>query len=152
MIALAATSLALAQIHAWLVGWTGVALPDPYPVLLALVGLSWPRRSIVAAIVLLAWPRALSLAEPVGGHVLATAAAVGLLLALRDGLDARRPGALPLGALLAALTLIVTAALLRLLSGAPLAAGWAVLLGVAWAVPLALPARAIARRLRKVPA
>ena len=152
MIALAATALALAQLHAWLVTWTGAALPDPFPVLVALVGLAWPRRSIMGAVVLLAWPRALALAEPVGGHVLAVAAAVFLLLALRAALDGRRAGALVIGALVAALTLILVGGLLRAISGAPLTAGWALLLGAGLALPFSLPARAAARRLRKAPA
>ena len=152
MIALAAIALALAQLHAWLVTWTGAALPDPFPVLVALVGLAWPRRSIMGVVVLLAWPRALALAEPVGGHVLAVAAAVFLLLALRSGLDGRKSGALLFGALVAALTLILVGGLLRAISGAPLTAGWALLLGAGLALPFSLPARAAARRLRKAPA
>ena len=152
MIALTAVALILAQLHAWLVTWTGAALPDPFPVLCALVGLSWPRRSLLGAVIVLAWARALALAEPVGGHVLAVAAAVFLLLSLRGTLDVRRSGALFTAALLAALALVSVSALLRWLSGAPLTAGWALLLGALLALPLALPARAAARRLRKAPA
>jgi hypothetical protein len=152
MIALAAAALLISQLHAWLVTWTGAALPDPFPVLVALVGLNWPRRSLVGAVVLLAWPRALALAEPVGGHVLAVAAAVLLLSALRTSLDGRRAGSLVLGALLAAVTLVAVSALLRALSGAPLTAGWALLLGAGLALPLALPARAASRRMRRAPA
>jgi len=152
MIALCAAALLLAQLHAWLVGWTGSALPDPFIVLAAFVGLSWPRASLPGAVLVLGWARALVLAEPVGGHVLAAAAAVFLLASQRGTLDGRRPGALLLAALVAALVLSATAGLLRWISGAPLTAGWALLLGTLLAVPLAPAARAASRRMRKAPA
>jgi hypothetical protein len=149
MIALAAAALILGQLHAWLVGFTGAALPDPYVVLVAFAGLHVPRRSLPLAVLLLAWARALTLAEPVGGHLLATAAAVLLLASQRDGVDLRSGGVLLLGALISALTLIALAALLRSLSGAPVSAGWALLWGTGLALPLAVPARWLARRTRR---
>ena len=149
MIALAALALLLGQLHAWLVGWTGAALPDPFAVLVAFAGLHWPRRSLLGAVVVLGWARALTLAEPAGGHVLATGAAILLLASQRDSLDLRGGGVLLLGALVSALTLCASGAVLRWLSGAPLTAGWAVLWGAALAIPLAVPARLLSRRLRR---
>jgi hypothetical protein len=149
MIALAVTALVLGQLHAWLAGLAGAALPDPYVLLVAFTGLYWPRRTLPLAILLLGWARALTLAEPMGGHVLATAAAVLLLASQRDGLDLRGGGVLLLGTLASALTLCTAGALLRGLSGAPLTAGWALVTGAALALPLAVPARWAARRVRR---
>lgn len=149
MIALAAVALLLAQVHTWLAGFAGPALPDPFVVLAAFTGLFWPRDSLPGAVLVLGWTRALVLAEPVGGHVLALAAAVFLLASQRGSLDPRRGGTLLLGTLVAALSLAAAAGLLRWLSGAPLTAGWAILLGAALALPLAPAARAASRRLRR---
>jgi hypothetical protein len=149
MIGLAAAALLFGQLHAWLAGFAGAALPDPYVVLVAFTGLHGPRRTLPLAVLLLGWARALTLAEPMGGHVLATAAAVLLLASQRDGLDLRVGGVLLMGSLVAALTMITAGALLRGLSGAPMTAGWALLTGAALGVPLAVPARWLARRRRR---
>ncbi len=149
MIPLAAAALLLAQLHAWLVPWTGPVLPDPFPLLVVLVGLCWPRASLVWAVLVLGWSRALGLAEPVGGHVLAAGAAVALLASQRHALDARRAGTLLATGLVAAGVLILAGWLLRAVSGAPLTAGWALPAGVALALPLLVPLRAVATRLRR---
>jgi hypothetical protein len=152
VIALALLALLVAQLHAFLVGWTGSWLPDPVAVLAAFVGLSWPRASLLGAVLVLGWTRALVLAEPVGGHVLALAVAVFLLASQRDSLDGRRAGTLLFGTFVAALALAAAGGVLRWVSGAPLTAGWAVLAGALLALPLAPAARAATRRLKRVPA
>jgi len=149
MIALAAAALLLAQLHAWLLGWSGAALPDPFPLLVALVGLCWPRESLAWAVLVLGWSRALGLAEPVGGHVLAAGAAVALLVSQRHALDARRAGTLLTCGLVAAGALALAGWLLREASGAPLTAGWALATGALLALPLLVPLRAVAVRLRR---
>src|SRR5262249_6753041 len=149
MIALAVTTLVLGQLHAWLAGHAGAALPDPYVLLVAFTGLHGPRRTLPLAILLLGWAHALTLAEPAGGHVLRAAAAVLLRASQRDGLDLRGGGVFLLGALVSALTLVSAGALLRGLSGQPLTAGWALITGAALALPLAAPARRLARRARR---
>ena len=149
MIALVAAALLLGQLHAWLSGLLGPALPDPYVVLVAYTGLFGPRRTLPLAVLLLGWARALTLAEPMGGHVLATAAVVLLLASQRDGLDLRAGGVLLLGSIAAALTLILAGVLLRWVSDAPLTAGWALLVGAVLGIPMAVPARWLARRRRR---
>jgi hypothetical protein len=149
VIVLAVAALGLAQLHAWLAGWAGPALPDPFPLLVALVGLCWPRNSLAWAVLVLGWSRALCLAEPVGGHVLAAGAAVALLASQRHALDARRAGTLLACGLLAAAALALAGWLLRAASGAPLTAGWALAGGALLALPLLAPLRAAATGLRR---
>jgi len=152
MIVVALATLLLGQLHAWATLWCGVPLPDPFPVLVGFVGLNARRGDLPWAVLLLGWARALALAEPLGGHLLATAAAVALLAAQRSTLDGRRAGALVLATLLAALVLVLAGWLLRALTGAPLGAGWPLLLGAALVLPLLVPLRAAAVRARRRPA
>jgi hypothetical protein len=149
MIATAAAALIFGQLHAWLAGFAGPWLPDPFVVLVAFTGLHGPRRTLPLAVLLLGWARALSLAEPMGGHVLAVGAAVLLLASQRDGLDLRVGGVLLAGSLVSALALILAGALLRGTFGAPMTAGWALLLGAVLGIPLAVPARWLAARRRR---
>jgi hypothetical protein len=149
MIVTTLAALLLGQLHAWLSLWAGFPLPDPYPVLVGFVGLNARRADLPWTLLLLAWARALALAEPLGGHLLATGAAVLLLSAQRNTLDGRRAGALVVATLLAALTLVLSGWLLRAASGAPLSAGWPLLLGAALVLPLLVPLRAAAARTRR---
>jgi len=152
MIVLALFALVTGQAHAWLAGVAGPLMPDPYAVLVAFVGLHARKGSMLAGVVVLGWARALTLAEPAGGHVLATGAVVLLLASQRDGVDLRSASTLLVAAFVAALGLVAGGALLRALSGAPLEAGWALVWGAVLALPLAVPARLLARRMRKAPA
>ena len=138
-------ALVSAQVHALGVAWTHAALPDPFVLLAAFIGLFAPWRVLPWAATGLGWGRALVSLAPAGAEILAAAAALAVVASQREAFDRERPSTFFFVALLAAGTHAAAGWLLALLSSVDLSGGMALLTGTLLALPLARVSRGLAR-------
>ena len=138
-------SVLAGQVHALGAAWTHPALPDPFVVLAAFVGLFAPRRALPWAAVGLGWGRALVTLQPAGAEVLCVGLALLVVASQREAFERDRPSTLFFVALLATGAHAVGAWALSACGAAEVGGGLALLTGSLLAMPLARPARRVAR-------